>query len=683
VARGNPAAEGIVRDAFAAHDIQRMLASDVEKQLTPLYAGVQNNPASIARIHRALDGQPIPLSPAETQTAIGLRKLFDDMADMAGLPHEQRLADYFPHLREEVSSLLKVQIRTGGAKGAVAREIPQEYKVFFQKPRTVPGVEGVEFGLPAVQRYVQAMAKRVSLKGGTLPDGSKVEGMLHRIGPKFSQLPEVNEYRAYFRDYVKDLVGGQPKDQLLSPQMASTIKKVEFLRTIGYNVTSPIHNLTQTLNTFAKTDPRSWSAAWYDIFKNKTVMNLARRHLDLQISKADIEILANPNKLDRFLDTVISGKGRAGWMFQKAEELNRLHAFAAGYRDAVRMGLKGDGIIQHAKRIVDETQFRFGPENAPGLLRQSGGGKLTEIAGVVGQFKKFQMNQVVFLKNLVTHDPAGLAKWLVGTVAIGGTELPGIKTVKDTVTEALGGDPNDIKFRGLLGESGIYLGNQIGIGALPFESIRDLAFAFPGPALSHMLEVASVMSNKALAVTDLATGRFGDELAPDDWASRLVRLGSVQANRIRQAIVSARSEGPNIGVPRNQSEAFGLAAPTGRGTRPKSALKPGGVLGQALGIRSPETQEYSDLQQDTAEKVERWNQLNQWYNEARAARDQDAMGALREQAQSEFGRTLRGSKEGTKGARQRQRTHGLERQIKNAPKQLRRDLKKEVPEKWR
>jgi head-tail adaptor len=102
-----------------------------------------------------------------------------------------------------------------------------------------------------------------------------------------------------------------------------------------------------------------------------------------------------------------------------------------------------------------------------------------------------------------------------------------------------------------------------------------------------------------------------------------------------------------------------------------------------LGIRSPETQEYSDLQQDTAEKVERWNQLNQWYNEARAARDQDAMGALREQAQSEFGRTLRGSKEGTKGARQRQRTHGLERQIKNAPKQLRRDLKKEVPEKWR
>jgi head-tail adaptor len=198
-----------------------------------------------------------------------------------------------------------------------------------------------------------------------------------------------------------------------------------------------------------------------------------------------------------------------------------------------------------------------------------------------------------------------------------------------------------------------------------------------------MLEVASVMSNKALAVTDLATGRFGDELAPDDWASRLVRLGSVQANRIRQAIVSARSEGPNIGVPRNQSEAFGLAAPTGRGTRPKSALKPGGVLGQALGIRSPETQEYSDLQQDTAEKVERWNQLNQWYNEARAARDQDAMGALREQAQSEFGRTLRGSKEGTKGARQRQRTHGLERQIKHAPKQLRRDLKKEVPEKWR
>jgi hypothetical protein len=362
-------------------------------------------------------------------------------------------------------------------------------------------------------------------------------------------------------------------------------------------------------------------------------------------------------------------------MFAKAEELNRLHAFAAGYRDAVRMGLKGDDIVQHAKRVVDETQFRFGPENAPGMLRQSGGGKLTEVAGVVGQFKKFQINQAVFLKNLLLHDPAGFAKWLTGTVTLGGTELLGVKQVKDSIVGALGGDPKDVKFRGLLGEAGIYLGNQIGLGALPFESVRDLAFAIPGPALSHILEVASVVSNKALSPTDMASGRYGDELAPDDWASRLVRLGSVQANRIRQAIVQARTEGPNVMAPRNQSEAFGISPPTGRALRPK---QPGGVVTTAVGARRSQDQEYMESQQAVAEKTQRWNDLTRKYNEARAAKDFDAMEDLRVQAQDEFGKTLRGSKEGVKGARHRQRTPGLERQIEAAPKQIRRDLKREA-----
>lgn len=605
IAKGIAPATNIVREGFATADVQHQIEKGFLSQLKDIYGPIAKDPESIQSIHRALDGQPVMLTPAQAQIAQRVRSAFNDMADRAQLPQQKRLADYFPHVRDEVNSTLKLEL-SGGGERPIGKDIPQDYRVFYEKPRTATDTSTIDFGMGPVQAYAKAAAKRIAIKGGTDLEGETVPGFINRVGPHLQSLPEVPELQNYFKDYVNDMVSGAPraKYSLLTPQQASTIKHVEFLRTIGLNLMSPVSNLTQTLNTFAVTDARSWGAAWYDIFRNPEVMDLARKSgvVSQDLSKADIVQMANPDKLNALLQ---KGTEVGGWLFKQAEETNRLHAFAAGYRDAQRSGLTGVDAVQYAKNIVNQTQFRFGMENAPRWMR---GGNPD--ASVIGQYKSYQMNQMLFLKNLVTSNPVGAIKYAIGTALIAGPDtITGSTlghTIRGYISQAFGGDPKDYKFRGALGEMGIYLGNQLGMGALPAENLSGLFFLLPGPALSHIMDIASVVSGRNLNPTALADGTFGTKLTPEQFASKATSSVNVQGNRLRQAAVMGRTEGPNTRQPRDLSEAFAVSPPTGVSGRP---MEPSDALKKAVGVPSQAANDAFDTKSRLIQEIKDYHDL--------------------------------------------------------------------------
>lgn len=671
ISRGIPAAQNIVREAYAAQDAAHQITQEFGRRLQSIYKGLGK--PEIEDMHRLLDNVPTQgiVTPEMAARAGQVRAVFNKLADMAGLPQQQRLADYFPHLRDEVSSTLNLKLAKGG--GVITKEIPQDFKVFFQRQRTLPSDETLNYGTQPVQAYLAAAAKRIAMKGGTLSDGRPVAGLLNRAEQHLQNLPEVEDIQKYFKQYVNDLVHGQkPGTTFLSPQTVQNIKQVQFLRTIGANLMSPTQNLMQTMNTLSKTDIRSWGAAWYDLFNRPEVMKLARESglVDQTWSAHELTNLSNPNKLQVLLN---KGADRSGYLFKKAEEVNRLHAFAAGYRDAERMGLAGNEAVNYAKDIVNKTQFRFGAENLPPWLRGSGAAN-----ALVGQYKSYQINQALFLKDLALHDPKGLAKWATAGLLLGGPDIYGHPVgheIRKGLASVLGGDPKDYKMRGLLGGMGMWVGNQLGLGALPAEDMSGLAFLLPGPAAGHVMSVASALSGKDYTAQGLFRGNWGKELSPDQRASNATSSVNVQLNRLRQALVLSRAKGPNFQQSSNMPQAFGLAAPTGPATTPFSA---GEVTRKALGIPSVQGQEDWAARERVTENIHEYKDLVRKKAAAIQRGDAAAVKALNEEGIQKFGKVPAATGGAVKQASQATKKPALEREVQHSPKQIRQQQRKEA-----
>lgn len=675
VARGIPGAESIVRDAYAAQDAAHLIVQDIGKKLVEIYKPFKGNAGAIEDIHRLLDGVPVRgvVTPELAVGAQRVRAVFDQLADMAGLPKQERLADYFPHLRDEISSVLQLKIGKEGQ--AIVKDIPQDFKVFFQKPRTLPGDETIDYGLKAVQGYLGAAAKRIAMKGGTLSDGRPVGGFLNRVVSHFENLPDVPELRSYFEEYVKDMAHGRQAGRtLLSPQTVQMLKQVEFLRTIGGNLMTPAQNLLQTMFTFSKVDPRSWGAAWYDILRNPELVAKARASgvVDQGYSHTDLLNLANPTKIQSLIS---KGADKAAILFQKSEEVNRMHAFAAGYRDAIRAGLPEQSALEHAKDIVNQTQFRFGPENMPGWLRQQGG-----MGSLVGQYKSYQLNSTMFIKNLLLHDPKGLAKFLGASVMLGGPDVFGSTAghqLRKALAAGLGGDPKDYKWKGLLGEAGMWVGRQVGLGALPAEDLPGLAFLLPGPAVGHVMSGISAFTGKNYTAQALVRGDWGKDLNPDQRATNTVTslpMG-VQLNRLRQALVMGQSKGRVFQQPETTGQAYGLESPSGRGTLPYSE---GEVVRKALGTPSEPAHEAQTQQQRVVEDVQAYKDLVNKKAAAIKRGDADAVRALNKEGVDRFGRIPAVRPNDVKKSVQGSRSTGVERAVRSAPKPIRQRERKEA-----
>ena len=690
--KGVPGAQQIVKEGWFEKDVEHVIENYFVKKLDTAYrqlapkGWMKSIPEeSVKRVHRFLDGDEVAskLTAFELKAAREVRGIFDEMGTAAGLPREQFLRDYFPHVREAavVSQTLQIERANDVLPLFKQMKLPEEYRPFFMKKRSLSD-PAIDYGMDPVKYYVYGVARKIALKGGVNPaTGEQIPGFFNTVKNHFGVLPD--ELAPAMADYINTISGVTGPEV---SKVASRFKQVEFLRTIAANAMSPINNLLQTTNTLAMTSSKSWGLAWFDL-KNKAVIDEAVRAMVIDrkvgsdLSKVDLESLISGGKLDRAL---AQASHAGGWLFRASEQINRLHAFAAGLRDAKAAGLSGQAARDFARDLTFKTQFRFGVENLPPSMR---GGS------VLSQYKPYQINQALFLKDLVTDAAAGalrgdmskaapLAKWIVGITAIGGPSAmvgqDGARWINQQFSQLLMGDPDSIEFRGLAAAVGLNLAQQVGIGALPLENIRNFFFVLPGPFVNHVLDAMSATLGLRLNGQDLLAGRFGEPLGgptgdPEERTRRLVTSlpFGIPANRLRTAAVASQS--PNR--PRTMEESFALEPATGRRVREGNWQE---VPGIALGARDPEVAAMQSAREETAESLTQYKALINRKAEAIRAGDREAIALIDKEGKKLFGKPIPVGKAAMKGVAERQRQLGGTVQMEHAPRAIRRELKEKL-----
>ena len=156
----------------------------------------------------------------------------------------------------------------------------------------------------------------------------------------------------------------------------------------------PFVNATQPLlTTYPMVGGKNFLLAYTKDITNPKIWEEARKVgvvFEASLRKGLVEALGRTPKLS-WVERKLS------WPAQISEEFNRVVTYAAGKRQAVEKGLKGDEIVKHAIGLVNRTQFLYQREALPLIMSHSPAGRL------LFQFRTFTMNYVNFLTQLVRN----------------------------------------------------------------------------------------------------------------------------------------------------------------------------------------------------------------------------------------------------------------------------------------
>lgn len=265
------------------------------------------------------------------------------------------------------------------------------------------------------------------------------------------------------------------------------------------------------------------------------------------LRKGLIEAVSRVPKLGRFERALT-------WPATMSEELNRVVSYAAGKRQALEMGLKGQDIVDHAIRLVNRTQFLYSKAGMPLIMSKSPAGRL------LFQFRTFTSNYINFLTQLWREgNHAGFARALGSLGALSGTAAIPFGLWEGTR-------------RGLLRNAGIDIGEFN-----PVEIMTERAGFSPPLDLQQSLEPLNVPSE--------VTQMFGPTVGP------VLKLIFDWMRRPEEAKEHLRRFGESYVGPPMVRAVKGLAFPTVT-TEPTKTMPRGRVIGkrplaEAMFMRGP------------------------------------------------------------------------------------------------
>lgn len=643
VVKGDPAGRAIVHLTYRRGQDGHRLKRELEEKTREIFRGI--SAPEIEQISVALD-TALPgrieafggleaaravetpllrqmLPPRLAEVAIRARsEVLDAFADGTGLPRGQRFTSYFPRFRdtvrmEETKLVLNPEGEAYLSKTFLG-DIPENFaQAFFHKQRTATDPPS-RLGLDAYLIYARSTARHLTMHGGFHPATKEVvPGYLTELQGLIQQ-PVQQGLKPFLAEFVNDFLGVTSKGSPQGRQVSRIIRNVEFSRTIGANLTSPIANLTQQVNTLAWVRPQAWVRGYVDLL-NPQRRALARRFIGLdELAKADLERVQDvASRLDRIEDLTSRVAQVTGTLFRASEtQGNRYHAFLAGLRDAEAFGLKGNVALEYARDIVDVSQFPTGGPAAPMLFRSPRG-------SVIGQFKQFQIRQALNIKNIVMADIADYTALLHGRTRVP-IEVRG-KVFRDPLTGqmatrpivasslfprtarflvglSLVGGPDavypgfdewlqeqGVKVPGLFPAIGAGIAQMAGFGFVtPGDITRSFLFFLPGPLVGHAQDMASAASGVEFGrgLTELVNGDLFRELTFEERVNRAMRaipVAGIAAGRGRQALKQMQTPGEERAA-LTILEGLGLQPATGPQLR--RDLGTGDVARTAIGIPS-------------------------------------------------------------------------------------------------
>jgi hypothetical protein len=197
--------------------------------------------------------------------------------------------------------------------------------------------------------------------------------------------------------------------------------------------------------------------------------------------------------------------------FQFFDGAARKIAAIAGYRDGLAKGMNERQAIDHAREIVDKTNFNYGVEDSPNIFRRSG-----PLGNVMLQFKKYPIK---IMELGVNHlEGAQKAKFWAGQLVMSGLFGLPFTAVLKAVIKALF-DDEDIEAEvknlvaslglpepvartlnyGIAANIGIDLGQRVGMGDIVPTRAQD----FVGPGVGTIVDIVKSTTDWAQGETAL------------------------------------------------------------------------------------------------------------------------------------------------------------------------------------
>ncbi len=468
------------------------------------------------------------------------------------LEPNQRYTNYLSFYREDLLSKKTDKLKDAAADLAqelglpislaetiLERATPKKVKFgsfdYEREAMSVPGMRDADL---IAEVYRKGFARKVA-----------ITRFLNVANPLSKKIAD-SAVRDYARRYIKQYTGRPQGSAMLdaaiaaipgvrqlgisSARVAGWLTSVQFNAKIGFNLFTPMLNLTQTvLNTVPKaglgTTLRVAPRAAAYVLLPKRINPFARDIARLKVGGIYSDDPAQ-SKFDRpvFHGAAEHVQKAASFLFDKAESFNRATAYLAGLELARREGLHGQDAVRKARSMVRMTQFYSGRLDAP-LFARSPHGK------IVMQFKTFTVKQLEFISELSPRQRVQLALW---TVLLGGPASLGIQQAlnlffpDDEITEMVNEWQESLSLAAMLQLN--RLKYQMGLFTIPgMEDVGSgrlkerLATWAMGPSLTSIVDL-----------TDRTVKLVRDPDTFDKWAENFIRgwiPGGVQASRVNKA----------------------------------------------------------------------------------------------------------------------------------------------------
>jgi hypothetical protein len=383
-----------------------------------------------------LDGQDIKLSDNQLKVAQEVKSYYAEWADKIGLPVENRISDYLTHIFEPDFANNKRVFPEELSRILDYITPNKEFNPFLEK-RT--GAKGYKLDyLEALDAYVFRSARKLHLDQPLGMAAEFVKNMPAQASKytddflrNFKNRPTGLE-KAINQNIIdplpaviKQKLGNRPISKLLNTVMGQVYRG-----TIGLNITSPLRNLTQGVNTYAKLGERYTAEGYIRLFNKGSYDELVNNHVldDMIIAEyKNSGIRGNVAKMDKALF----------WLFELTERINRGATYFGSKAKYLNEGINETKTIEMAKDLVRQTQFGYGKLHTP-LAIQSPIGK------VGFQLSTFMIKQAEFVGGMAKKkEILPLARYILSSLAV-------VYASKKFLSNILGMNYTDAVFKNIM-----------------------------------------------------------------------------------------------------------------------------------------------------------------------------------------------------------------------------------------
>lgn len=463
---------------------------------------------SATNIFKALDGQPITLTPAEQEVATELQGYLKTWADKLKLPEDKRISNYITHIFEK--DFIKKEFDPDLAKLIDDQVAGSVYDPFVQERLGKMGYK--ENVWQALDAYVKRGTRKVNFDPA-LEQVSQKADLLDLETYKYIQryVSSINMRPTEIDNLIDNAIKSSPVGYKLGqrPTAAATNKfrRLIYRGSLGLNFGSAVRNLTQGVNTYAKLGEKYTALGYSDMAKN-FIRNGLKELKDVGVLNDNLIEDRAFSVMGKTMEKVDKGL----WsLFDFAEKVNRGSAYFGAKRKALNSGLTEEKAIDFAKKVVRQTQFTFGKIDTPVALS-------SDVVKTLAQFQTFNLKQAELLTNMFKgKEFAGLVRWLGASTAILYTvgELFGMKPTDLIPTVRLGGSPVGNLVSGALDQTS----PNKGVRAMGQSKIKNVGFQLIPGGVQAKKTVQGLEASPGGTVNDIRGALFGKTTFPKNTKS--------------------------------------------------------------------------------------------------------------------------------------------------------------------